>query len=192
MKDFWIILILFLPIFASGLQASQPDSLISLVEFRGIKWNSSIEDVRQQETSNYLQKFKGFGIEAISFTSEIDGLDVRIDYTFKHNKLVEGSYTIKSGKNYKDDFISLLKFVIRKYGNPKYRAGPLYNSGDFWVRENNYGMFRGPSLYWKFQNGFIALLSEKQDENITITILFVDGKTIEEYATGNIAEIKGK
>jgi len=192
MKYFRIILLLFLPIAPSIAQISQINSSEYLTEFRGIKWGSTIEDVRSSETSQYLQKFKGFGIEAISFSSEIAGLDVRIDYTFRFRKLVEGSYTVKSDKNYREDFMLLLKFVTDRYGNPNYRSGPIYSTGDFWLKENNYGMFKGPSLYWKFENGFIALLSEKLDDNITISILYVNGKTIKEYATGNIVEIKEK
>ena len=101
------------------------DSIKILPEFRNVKWNSSLKDVREKETAHYLQTFYGFGIEALSYKGKIAGLDARIDYDFKDKKLSERSYRIISEDNFKGDFLLLLNFLENRYGKPNRRSGPL-------------------------------------------------------------------
>ncbi len=178
---YFILLILILSISFSYPQNNKYERILK--DFRGIPWNASKEDVKKNENAYYLQLFSGFGIEALSYKGKIAGLEARIDYTFRNNKLIEGSYSISSNSSFKSDFISLTEYLSKQYGKPDYMAGPLIHSDSVWIKENNYGKFRGPELYWKFKNGFIGLHSSRFRERITTTILFVYGKTIEEYGS---------
>lgn len=166
------------------------DSTQTLPEFRNVKWGTSINKVREIETARYLQSFTGFGIEALSFKGKIAGLETRIDYTFKEDKLTEGSYIIIDENTFRDNFQSLLRFLQNLYGIPEFRSGPLYTADSVWIKLTDTGLFSGPSLYWKFNNGFIGLISEKFKEEITLTILYAYNKTIEEYSTKNLVELK--
>ena len=92
------------------------DSTRVMPEFRNIPWYSSMKEVREKEEAHYLQHFSGFGITAISFRDKISGIETRIDYTFKDDKLTEGSYIINcSGDSYKKNFVELLNFLIKDY-----------------------------------------------------------------------------
>ena len=176
---------------ASGLSAFvPPDSSATVPQFRNVKWDSSIDAVKEKETAHYLQKFSGFGIESLSFQGDIAGFDARIDYTFKNKKFTEGSYTINSSNNFREDFHTLLSFLEKTYGNPDLRAGPYYNSDSIWIKINDYGIYKGPSFYWEFKNGFIALITKKIKEEIEFTILFVSDITIDEYNSKNLVEMK--
>ena len=167
-----------------------PDSSATVPQFRNVNWDSSIDEVIEEETAHYLQKFSGFGIESLSFQGDIAGLDARIDYTFKNKKFTEGSYTINSGNNFREDFQTLLSFLEKTYGNPDLRAGPYFNSDHIWIKINDYGIYKGPSFYWEFKNGFIALISKKIKEEIELTILVVSDITIDEYNSKNLVEMK--
>ena len=167
-----------------------PDSIQTLPEFRNVKWGSSISDVEERETAQYLQKFTGFGIQALSFEGNIAGLDTRIDYTFKNKKLTEGSYTVISKGTFRKDFLTLLSFLENRYGRPGYRSGPLHKSDSVWIKINDYGMYIGPSFYWVFNDGFIGLISEKFKEEITLTILFASDMTVDAYNSRNLVELK--
>jgi len=166
------------------------DSTQTLPEFRNVKWESSISEVREIETARYLQSFAGFGIEALSFKGNIAGLDTRIDYTFTEDKFTEGSFIIISEDSFRENFQILLSYLKNLYGTPDYRSGLLYTADSVWIKLTDTGLFRGPSLYWEFGNGFIGLISEKFKEEITITILYAYNKTIEEYSTRNLVELK--
>ena len=170
---------------------SIPDSSRTLDGFRNIPWGSSMKEVREMEEAHYLQTFYGFGITAISFKDYIAGIEARIDYTFKDDKLTEASYLINPGDFYERDFVELLKFVAQKFGQPEYRSGKGYNEDSVWVKENEYGSFSGPSYYWEFKNSFIALISQKFKDEITIMVLFVNGSSIGEYAKKTGAELSG-
>ena len=166
------------------------DSIKILPEFRNVKWNSSLKDVREKETAHYLQTFYGFGIEALSYKGKIAGLDARIDYDFKDKKLSEGSYRIISEDNFKEDFQTLLIFLENQYGKPGFRAGPLYTFDSVWIKTNDHDLYAGPSIYWVFKNGFIGLISQKYKEEITLTILYVYNSAIDEYNLQNAVELK--
>ena len=167
-----------------------PDSILTLPEFRNIKWDSSVRDVEEKETAQYLQAFTGFGIKALSYEGNIAGLNARIDYTFKDKKLTEGSYTVISNDTFKKDFLTLLSFLENRYGKPGYRSGPVYTSDSAWIKINNYGMYIGSSFYWVYKNGFIGLISEKFKDEITLTILFASDLTVDEYNSRNLVELK--
>jgi uncharacterized protein YkvS len=167
-----------------------PDSILTLPEFRNVKWGASLRDVEEKETAHYLQVFTGFGIEAHSYEGNIAGLDTRIDYTFKDRKFSEGSYTIISNDTFREDFLTLLRFLQDRYGKAGYSSGPFYTSDSVWIKINDYGMFVGPSLYWVFKDGFIGLISEKFEEEVTLTILFASNLTVEEYNSKNLVELK--
>lgn len=161
---------------------SIPDSNRTLSGFRNIPWGSSMKEVREKEEAHYLQTFYGFGITAISFKDNVAGIQARIDFTFKDDKFTEGSYIINTEDFYKKDFVELIKFVVQKFGQPEYRSGRIYTEDSVWVKENEYGSFSGPSYYWEFKNGFVALISKKFKEEITITVLFANSSSIEGYA----------
>jgi hypothetical protein len=175
---------------ADSQAAALADSTKSLPEFRNIEWESSAEHVRGQEKAKYLQSFSGFGTEAISFREKIEGLDTRIDYVFKENKLIEGSYTVISENNFRNDFKILKDFLENHFSKPDYGSGPLYTSDSVWIRISNAGLYTGPSLYWVFNNGFIGLISEKFREEISISILYAYDRTIDDYNEQNLINLK--
>ena len=166
------------------------DSTTSLPEFRNVKWNSTLKDVKEKETAHYLQTFYGFGVEALSFKGKIAGLDARIDYDFKNHKLIECSYRVISDNNFKEDFLTLFIFLENQYGKPGLRAGLFYSSDSVWIKTNDYGMFIGPSIYWVFKDGFIGLISQKYKEEITLIVLYAYNTTVEEYNSKNAVELK--
>ena len=55
------------------------DSILNLPSFRNVSWDSSLREVEEKETAQYLQKFTGFGIEALSYEGNIAGVVARID-----------------------------------------------------------------------------------------------------------------
>ncbi len=167
-----------------------PDSIRTLPEFRRIKWNTSLNEVKEKETAYYLQTFHGFGIEALSYKGKIAGLDARIDYDFKNKKFTEGSYRVISDDNFKEDYSTLFNFLVNLYGKPGRRSGFLYTSDSVWIKTNDYGIYAGPSLYWEFKDGFIGLISQKYKEEITLIVLYAYNVTIEEYNSINAVELK--
>lgn len=170
--------------------ASLTDSTKSLPEFRNIEWESSAEHVREQEKAKYLQSFSGFGTKAISFREKIERLDARIDYVFKENKLIEGSFTVISDDNFRNDFKALKDFLENQFGTPDYRSGLLYTSDSVWIRISKAGLYTGPSLYWVFNNGFISIISEKFREEISISVLYAYDRTIDAYNAHNLVNLK--
>jgi hypothetical protein len=166
------------------------DSIHTLPEFRGAKWDSSLNEVKEKETAYYLQTFHGFGIEALSYKGKIAGLDARIDYDFKNKKFTEGSYRVISDDNFKEDYSTLFNFLVNLYGKPDRRSGFLYTSDSVWIKTNDYGIYAGPSLYWEFKDGFIGLISQKYKEEITLIVLYAYNVTIEEYNSINAVELK--
>ena len=159
----------------------QTGSTKELSGFRNIPWGSSINEVKAKETESYLQSLKGFGIYALSYKSRIAGLKTRIDYTFKKGKLIEGSYSFQPVEYFKQDFNKLKDFLIAEYDEPDLKAGPLIESDSVWIKVTKYGRYKGPELYWLFSNGFIALVASKFEDEITLTILYTNDKSIEEY-----------
>ncbi len=176
------LLLLFLfVLIQNNLIFAQTDSSRELAGFRKAKWGSTINEVKFSEKEHYLQAFSGFGIYALSYTSKLAGLKTRIDYTFKNGKLVEGSFTFNSIENIKNDFIILNNFLTGEYGKPNLMAGPSIESNTLWIQETKFGKYKGPELYWKFTNGFIALIASRFEDEITLTILYTNSKSIEEY-----------
>jgi hypothetical protein len=147
-----------------------------LTGFRNAPWGSSVNEVKNMETESYMQSFQGFGIYAISYKGKVAGLTAWIDYTFINDKLIEGSYLFEPPGNFGDDFNKLRIFLVSGYGNPDFRAGP----DSIWIKVTDYGRFKGPELYWQFNNGFIALIASKFNDEITIIILY-SNRSIEEY-----------
>lgn len=159
----------------------QIESSKELSGFRNIPWGSSIYEVKSLETENYLQTFMGFGVYALSYKSRIAGLKTRIDYTFKRGSLIEGSYSFHPTGYFKQDFNKLKDFLIDEHGEPDLKAGPLIESDSVWIKVNEYGRYKGPELYWLFSNGFVALVASKFEVEITLTIIYTNDKSIEEY-----------
>ena len=158
----------------------QTKSSKELTGFRNVPWGSSIDEVKSKETESYLQSFEGFGIYALSYKSKIAGLSTRVDYTFKNGKLVEGSYSFKSGKSFKNDFNTVKNFLITEYNKPDFKAGPSIESDSVWIMVTKYGKYRGPELYWQFNNGFVALIASRFEDRITLAILYTN-ESIQEY-----------
>ena len=157
-----------------------------LTGFRGSSWNSGIEKVKAKERESYLQSFHGFGIDAISYKGNIAGLTARIDYSFKEGKLFEGTYVINPEGEIRGDFKKLEKFLTAEYGKPNFRAGEMIDSDSIWIKINDFGKFKGPELFWKFTNGFIALVASKFEDDITITVLYSNDKSIREYGSDRL------
>lgn len=154
--------------------------------FRGIPWGAPKDTVKIKETNEYLQSFKGFGIESISYRGTVSGLDCRIDYTFREGKLTEGMYSLVPQGSLRDDFKLLYEYLSGSYGMPRYMSGRSINDAEIWIKKNNYGRFQGPALYWIFNNGFIALQAARFKDDIKINIIFAAGKNIAEYGSDNI------
>ncbi len=76
---------------------------------------------------------------------------------------------------------NLIFFLIDEYGKPNFRSGLSIDSDSIWIKINDYGKFKGPELFWKFNNGFIGLIASKFEDDITISILYSNDKSIEEY-----------
>lgn len=157
-----------------------------LTGFRGSEWGSSMDKVKAKVTESYLQSFHGFGIDALSYKGKIAGLTARIDYSFKDNKLIEGNYIIKPHDDFKTNFKILEKFLTNEYGNPNFKAGNSISSDSIWIRITKYGKFKGPELFWKFNDGFIGLIALKFEDDITITVLYSGGRSIEEYGSDRL------
>ncbi len=153
----------------------------TMPKFRGVEWGASIDKVKSTEREKYLQDYSGYGLKAVCYMGSIAGLDARIDYNFKDGKLFAGTYTLSPGSSFLSDFKELRSFLIQKYGKPDMKFGPGIDSSTVWIKENNYGRYRGPELYWKFKNGFVGLHSSRFKNDNTISILFVEGKTVEEF-----------
>ena len=188
MRYFNFLIFLFLVTSLFAQQEKLKDKVLK--DFRGIKWNSTEEEVKNNIDLYYLQTFKGFGIKAISYKGEIAGLEARIDFTFQNNKLVEGSYSINPENSFKLDYNLLLKYLSKQFGKPDFKVGTSINSDSVWVKVNKYGKCRGPESYWKFKNGFVCLHAAKFKEDITITILYVFNKTIKEYGIKMMPNVK--
>ena len=165
---------------------AQSNSKDSLNSFRNFNWNSRPEEIREKEDASFLQSFSGFGVYALSFRGNIAGLSARIDYTFKDSMLVEGSYQVRSDNSFKENFKKVREHLTAQHGKPNYWAIKLYTSAQPWVKETDLNSFRGPELYWEFDNGFIALQPSKYNEEVTITILYVYNQKIGDYGTADV------
>ena len=181
------LLLIFLFLFAHLLsQSSNKD----LPLFRNFNWGVTPEEVKINETAKYLQTFSGFNSYALSFRGEFLKLNSRIDFSFKDSMLTEGSYLIKSDLSYKENFVSIREHFNKLYGKPKYWAIRKFGDTPQWIRETDFGTFRGPELFWEFKNGFIAIQSSKFIEEITITVLYVYNQKINEYGSADVFNIK--
>ncbi len=163
----------------SAQNKSNKDSVLK--DFRGIEWGASKIQVKSMVSDYYLQEFSGFGVEALCYKGTIAGFSARIDYNFNNDKLVDGLYSIESGPSFREDFISLKNYLINEYGKPDFKVATDTDSSSVWIKENNYGKYRGPEFYWSFNNGFVGLHAAKFKNDITITVLYVQGKTVEEF-----------
>jgi hypothetical protein len=180
--DNFIVLNLFVITFSYNFLFSQTEEKGELNGFRNAVWGSSFKEVKAAETEEYLQSFHGFGVDALSYKGNIAGLLARIDYSFKDGKLFEGTYSINPEQYFKIDFGKLKNYLTDKYGKPDFRAGPLVNSDSVWIKITDYGKFKGPELYWKFTNGFVGLIASKFEIEITLTILYSNNKSIENFS----------
>jgi len=165
----------------------QPDKHLTdtiLEGFRGIIWESPSEEVRLKEKTKFMQRSEGWGISTISYSGEIADFPARIDYSFKDNKLIEGSYSIKHRDIYLDFhqcFDRIKNFLSNVFGSPNYKVANDFDTDSIWIKVNPYGLFKGPQYFWQFLNGFICIHSSKFAEEITITVLYVFDTKIDEY-----------
>lgn len=183
MKSFKMLLVFLLIMWgncAYGMQKSK------LPNFRNFEWETSPEFVRQNETAKFQQSFKGFGVYALTYRSEFIGMSARVDFTFKENKLSEGLYQIQSDLNYKEDFIKIKNHLTKLYGKPNFWAIKQIESEQVWIKETDLGTFRGPELFWEFENGFIAIQSSRFVDEITIKVLYVYNQKISEYGNADV------
>ena len=154
--------------------------------FRNFKWNVTPEEIRENEDARFMQTFEGFDIYAISYRDKFADERARIDYTFKENKLVEGSYQFTFDEDVEEKFIKIRDELISKNGKPNFWAIKKITDEHIWVRETNLGSSRGPELYWQFDNGFIGIQTSSYKEEYTITIIYVSNKTLDQYRNQDI------
>lgn len=169
-------------IYTTVVAQSKIENPDSLAGFRGFDWNSSLESIRSNEKSGYMQTSITLNKKVLSFSGEVENIKTRIDFVFEDDKLIEGSYSFDDLEDIKKVFYSIRNFIVKDYGHPDFGAVGRIDTDKIWVKVNNYGLFRGPELYWQFLNGFIAMLSSKYEDNITLTVLFVHNKTIKQYS----------
>ncbi|MFC2133588.1 hypothetical protein ACFLR4_04790 [Bacteroidota bacterium] len=172
--------------------SAQQNSIINqLTDFRGFNWGSSIENVRRNEDAFFTQSFEGFGKYVLSFNGEYFERRASINYTFVMDSLKQGSYVFEMDL---DEFVEEFKDIQLRlkqlYGSPRFRSGPLITSDSLWIPVTLYNTFRGPQLYWKFDNGFIGIISERDEDEVSITVLFVGNRSIEEYLNERTADIE--
>lgn len=180
LRMLFIFLLILLVNCAFGMQKSK------LPQFRNFEWTASPDIVRKNETAKFLQSFEGFGVYALSYRSEFIGMSARADFTFKENKLSEGLYQIQSDLTYKEDFIKIKNHLTKLYGKPKYWAIKQIESEQVWVKETDLGTFRGPELFWEFEDGFIAIHSSRFIDEITIKVLYVYNQKISKYGNADV------
>ena len=167
---------------------SQTDS--ELTGFRNSPFGSSPGEVKHSESASMLQSFSGWGIYALSFEGRFAGRDSRIDYTFVHNKLIEGSYILEPGDDYLNVFKLCRTEISKEYGRPHNWAVAEINQNNIWQKKNNFELYDGPQLFWLFTKGFIVLHSSKFKNKITVTILFSGKEGIGDYNSASLLEIK--
>lgn len=178
--------ILLLLCFTQSVLVSQYDS-DTLSGFRNIRWGSSQSEVKKQEKAFYLQASKAWGLFTLSFRGEVAGLPARIDYTFKDERLIEGSYSLNNIQSFDHSFSHLYNFITGLYGLPHCSNINAIDPDSLWTPLNPGVLYNGPQYFWEFFNGFISLLSSRfitvsGIEEITITILYVSETKIEDYS----------
>lgn len=179
MKTFIHYFILFFVI-GSNLYSQVQTLVDSIPNFRGIEWGQSIEGVRSLELAKYDQSYIGFGVYILTYHGNHLNYDSKIDYVFEEDVLKEAFYTIET-KLFTETFESIKEHYINRFGRPNYWSSSHPDATINWVFESEEDYCRGPEIYWEFCNGFLGIISEKYKASITITILFVHNKTIEDY-----------
>lgn len=156
--------------------------LDSIPKFRGFDWGESLKNIESNELSDYKQTFIGFGVKTLSYSGKIAELDADIDYVFENNVLTEGMYIIKVEISLFDEIIEKIKnYHFEKLDIPHYWSSSHPNSKIDWSKVEENGICRGPEIYWEYCDGFIGIIAENFKDDITITILYVKGKSINDY-----------
>ena len=174
-----------------NLSAQQDSSIRKLTGFRDFNWGSSIEYVRNNEDAFFSQSFEGFGRYVLTFNDNYFDRRISVNYTFVNDSLKHGSYFFETGldefvKEYED-----IRFRLKQlYGSPRFSAGPDISADSLWIPITIYNTFRGPQLYWNFDDGFIGLISERDEDDAAITIIFVGNKSIEEYLNERTVDVE--
>lgn len=177
--------------FQSDLSAQQNSYGKQLTGFRDFNWGSSIENVRGRENAFFSQSFEGFGKYVLSFNGDFFERNAGINYTFVNDSLTQGSYVFEMDLDeFKEEFKDIHLRLKKIYGSPRFRSGPLISSDSLWTPITIYNTFRGPQLYWKFENGFIGMIPERDENEISISILFVGNRSIEEYLNERTADVE--
>ena len=115
-----------------------------LNHFRNFVWGSSPELVKKGESAELLQTSEGFGEYVLTYADEFAGLQVRLDYIFTDKLLSSGTYTYKPSDNFRKFFIHFFADLQKIEGSPNFHAGPDINQNNFWIKDGDYGMFKGP------------------------------------------------
>lgn len=175
-----IIKLIFFFAVGSCLYSQEPTQIDSIPNFRGIEWGESIQGVRSLELAKYDQLYIGFGVHILTFHDTHLNYYTKIDYVFEEEKLKEAFYTIET-ESFEETFQNIKASYINRFGRPNYWSSSHPDASINSVFESESDYCRGPEIYWEFCNGFLGIISEKYKETITITILFVHEKTIEDY-----------
>lgn len=166
----------------------------SIAGFRNVSWGESPEEVKKKEKAKYLQVSKGWDLYTLTYQGEIAGFPARIDYTFRNDSLIEGSYSIQQVQSFYQLLSVIKNFLLDLYGKPDYANVNALNSDSVWTAGNPGILYNGPQYFWEFTNGFISLYSSKfitsdQMEQIAITILYVPDTKISEYSDSRLVPI---
>jgi hypothetical protein len=179
MKDVFIFATIFLLVLLDSFSQSS-GKLTYISKFRGYEWGESINSIRSKEILKYMQTTKGFGEEILSYQGQTAGLDARVDYIFRDGKLVEGLYEIEVD-SFEIEFEIIKDYYFEKLDYPNYWASSHPNTEINWVGDEVNTLCRGPEMYWEYYDGFIAIVTEKYKNEITISIIYVYDKTILDY-----------
>jgi len=159
-KYFLTITFILLPIMATAQQ-----SLTNIDGFRNAKFGMSIEEVKAIETAEFVTFLQDGGQDILAYNGYINGLDCRIFYFFIDNKLLLGSYFIKTkhtdANDYIMDYLNIIKSITAKYGNPAIESVDWKND-----------LYKDDVSKWGYalQMGYLQLLTSWNFSNSRITI----------------------
>ena len=159
--------------------AQGSDAKDVLPNFRGTEWGTSYANVEAKELAEYHQDFIGFGMTILSYKGKLLNYEAGIDYVFESDTLTEAMYILEV-ESFPEIYQKIKEHYFSKYDEPHYWANAHPHAVFNWGEEEN-GVCKGPEIYWEFCDGFIGIISEKDNDEISITVLYAYNKTILDY-----------
>ncbi len=112
--------------------------LLLASDFRGFSWGESADLVKKKETASLVGDHR----KSLIYQGRVAEIDVYIVYTFRNDRLIEGSYHNQSRHNdnnaYIDDYNVLKDLLRRKYGSPKIDRA-IWTNNDYRNSESEWG-----------------------------------------------------